>query len=156
MAKSSLRADSMSKPEQKMFNDTSSGIDKSGLDAKRHKNLAQAAPIDSFSNCSKSRMSIGREFMHLMRERVTKVSSKLFPITVHTFYREGVPLFRAPNEREKKQFPPQYFLCHAWDYQARTQFLKFSQMVKGMIIDRSREGLFPNHGYKAGVKFITR
>ena len=67
-AKLSLRADSMSKPEQKMFNDTSSGIDKSGLDAKRRKNLAQAAPIDSFSNCSKSRMSIGREFMRLMRE----------------------------------------------------------------------------------------
>ena len=67
-AKSSFRADSMSKPEQKMFNDTSSGIDKSGLDAKRHKNLAHAAPIDSFSNCSKSRMSIGKEFMHLMRD----------------------------------------------------------------------------------------
>ena len=55
-------------PSKKMFNDTSSGIDKSGLDAKRCKNLAQAAPIDSFSNCSKSRMSIGREFMRLMRE----------------------------------------------------------------------------------------
>ena len=67
-AKSSFRADSMSKPEQKMFNDTSSGIDRSELDAKRRKNLAQAAPIDSFTNCSKSRMSIGREFMRLMRE----------------------------------------------------------------------------------------
>ena len=67
-AKSSLRADSMSKPEQKMFNDTSSGIDKSGLDAKRHKNLAQAAPIDSFSNCSKSRISIGRDFTRLVCE----------------------------------------------------------------------------------------
>ena len=67
-AKSSLRAESMSKPEQKMLNDTSLGIDRSELDAKRRKNLAQAAPIDSFSNCSKSRMSIGREFMHLMRE----------------------------------------------------------------------------------------
>ena len=67
-AMSSFRADFMSKPEQKMFNDTSSGIDKSGLDAKRRKNLAQAAPIDSFSNCLKSRMSIGREFMRLMRE----------------------------------------------------------------------------------------
>ena len=66
-AKSSLRADSMSKPEQKMFNDTSLGIDKSELDHQRRKNLAQAAPIDS-SNCSKSRMSIGREFMHLMRK----------------------------------------------------------------------------------------
>ena len=67
-AMSSLRADSMSKPEQKMFNDTSLGIDKSGLDAKSRKNLAQAAPMNSFSNCSKSRMSIGREFMHLVRE----------------------------------------------------------------------------------------
>ena len=65
---SSIMADSMSKPEQNMFNDTSSGIDRSELDAKRHKNLAQAAPMDSFSNCSKSRMSIGREFMRLMRE----------------------------------------------------------------------------------------
>ena len=67
-AMSSLRADSMSKPEQKMFNDTSSGIDMSGLDAKRRKNLAQAAPIDSLSNCSKLRMSIGREFMCLVGE----------------------------------------------------------------------------------------
>ena len=54
----------MPKLEQKMFNDTSSGRDKSGLDAKRRKNLAQATPMDS-SNCLKSRISIGREFMHL-------------------------------------------------------------------------------------------
>ena len=64
---SSLKADSMSRPEQKMSNDTSSGRDKSGLDAKRRKNLAQAAPMDSFSNCLKSRISIGREFMRLSR-----------------------------------------------------------------------------------------
>ena len=61
------RADFISKPEQKMSNDASSGIDKSGLDAKRRKNLAQAALMDS-SNCSKSRMLIGREFMRSMRE----------------------------------------------------------------------------------------
>ena len=65
---SRFRVDFMTKPEQKIFNDTSLGIDKSGQDAKRHKNLAQAAPIDSFSSCSKLRMSIGREFMRLMRE----------------------------------------------------------------------------------------
>ena len=64
---SSLRADSMSRPEQKMFNDTSSGRDKSGLDAKRRKNLAQAAPMDS-SNCSKSRLSVGRKSMRSVRE----------------------------------------------------------------------------------------
>ena len=57
----------MSRPEQKMFNDTSSGRDKSGLDAKRRKNLAQAAPMDS-SNCSKLRMSVGRESMRSVRE----------------------------------------------------------------------------------------
>ena len=67
VAMSSFRADLMSKLEQKMFNDISSGIDKSELDTKKYKNLAQAAPIDS-SNCSKSRISIGREFMRLMRE----------------------------------------------------------------------------------------
>ena len=58
----------MPKLEQKMFNDTSSGRDKSGLDAKRRKNLAQAAPMDSFPNCLKLRISIGREFMRLSRE----------------------------------------------------------------------------------------
>ena len=47
---------------------TSSGIDKSGLDAKRHKNLAHDAPMDSFSNCSKVRMSVGTESMRLVRE----------------------------------------------------------------------------------------
>jgi hypothetical protein len=51
MAISRSRADFMSKPEQKMSNDTSSGIDMSRLDAKRHENLAHAAPMDSFSNC---------------------------------------------------------------------------------------------------------
>jgi hypothetical protein len=55
-------ADFTSNPEQKMSNDISSGIDKSRLDAKRRKNLAHAAPMDSFSNCSKLRMSIGREY----------------------------------------------------------------------------------------------
>ena len=45
MVMSRSRAHFMSKPEQKMSKDTSSGIDKFGLDAKRHKNLAQAAPM---------------------------------------------------------------------------------------------------------------
>ena len=58
----------MSRPEQKMFNDTSSGRDKSGLDAKRRKNLAQAAPMDSSSNCSKSRMLADRESMCSVRD----------------------------------------------------------------------------------------
>ena len=67
-AMSRFRVDFMTKPEQKIFNDTSLGIDKSELDAKMRKNLAHAAPMDSFSNCSKLRMSISREFMCLVRE----------------------------------------------------------------------------------------
>ena len=51
-----------------MFIDTSSSVDKSELDAKRRKNLAHAAPMDSFSNCSKLRMSIGRESMRSVRK----------------------------------------------------------------------------------------
>ena len=67
MVMSRSRAHFMSKPEQKMSKDTSSGIDKFGVDAKRHKNLAQAALMDSY-NCSKSRMSIDREFMRVVSE----------------------------------------------------------------------------------------
>jgi len=62
------REDFVSKPEQKMSNDTSLGINKSRLDAKRCKNLAHAAPIDSFSNCSNLRIYISRESMHSERE----------------------------------------------------------------------------------------
>jgi hypothetical protein len=50
-----------------MSNDTSSAIDMSGLDAKRCEILALSAPKDSFSNCSKLRMSIGRVSMHSVR-----------------------------------------------------------------------------------------
>jgi hypothetical protein len=41
----------------------SSGIDQSGLDAKRFENLAYAEPMDSFSNCSNASMSLRREAM---------------------------------------------------------------------------------------------
>jgi hypothetical protein len=51
-----------------MYNDTSSGIDMSGRDAKRSKNLAYVVPMDSFSICSKSRISNGRESMRFRRE----------------------------------------------------------------------------------------
>ena len=44
-AMSRSRANFMSKLKQKISNNTTLGIDKSGLDAKRHKNLAQAAPM---------------------------------------------------------------------------------------------------------------
>ena len=51
-----------------MCNDTSSGRDKPGLDAKRHKNLPHASPIDSYNKCSKIRMSIRRESISAERE----------------------------------------------------------------------------------------
>jgi len=42
-AMSRSRADFMSKPKNKILNDTSSGTDRSELDAKRRKNLAHVA-----------------------------------------------------------------------------------------------------------------
>jgi hypothetical protein len=61
-------ADFMSKPKQNISNDTSSGIEKSRLDAKRREDLVHAAPMDSFCNCSKLRKSIGRVPMRSIRE----------------------------------------------------------------------------------------
>jgi hypothetical protein len=46
-----------------MWKAISSGIDQPGLDTKRFENLAHAAPMDSFSNCSNARMSLRREAM---------------------------------------------------------------------------------------------
>ena len=66
--KSRSRADFISKLKQKMSHDISSGIDEFGLDAKMCKNIAQAAPMDSFSSCSKSRMSVGRESVRSVNE----------------------------------------------------------------------------------------
>ena len=55
------RSASMSRPEQKRCKITPSGKDKSRLACVNDENLAQAAPIDSFSRYSKSRIGPGRE-----------------------------------------------------------------------------------------------
>jgi hypothetical protein len=61
MVMSRYRAASMSRPKQKRCNSTLSGKDKSRLAYISIKNLAQAAPIDSFSYYSKSSIALGRE-----------------------------------------------------------------------------------------------
>jgi hypothetical protein len=48
----------MSIPKQKSRNNMLSGKDKSGLACINAENLAQAAPIDSFSCCSKSKIAL--------------------------------------------------------------------------------------------------
>ena len=58
---SSCRADSLLRPNQKCCNSTWFGIDKSGLECARSENLAQAAPMVSFSFCWKLRISYHRE-----------------------------------------------------------------------------------------------
>jgi hypothetical protein len=45
---------------------------------------------------------------------------------------------------------------HTWGYQAKTQFFELLQIVMGIMNDGSRESLIPNHGYKAGTKFVAR
>ena len=51
----------MLRPEQKRCNNMLSGKDKFGPACINIENLAWAAPIDSFSYCSKSRIALGRE-----------------------------------------------------------------------------------------------
>ena len=52
---SSYRVDSLLRPNQKCYNSTWFGIDKSGPECARSENLAQAAPMVSFSFCWKLR-----------------------------------------------------------------------------------------------------
>jgi hypothetical protein len=58
---SSYRADSLLRTNQKCCNNTWFGINKSGLECARSENLAQAAPMVSFSFCWKWRISCRRE-----------------------------------------------------------------------------------------------
>ena len=51
IAISSYRADSLLRPNQKCYNSTWFGIDKFGLECAWSENLAQAAPMVSFSFC---------------------------------------------------------------------------------------------------------
>jgi hypothetical protein len=83
---------------------------------------------------------------------VTKVILELFSITVQTLHVVSVPLLRPLFERERKQLPPQGFLCYARNYQARTHFLEHLQMIMGTFIDNSKEGSFPNQGKTARDK----
>ena len=58
---SSYRVDSLLRPNQKCCNSTWFGIDKSGPKCVMSENLAQAAPMVSFSFCWKLRISYHRE-----------------------------------------------------------------------------------------------
>ena len=58
---SSCRVDSLLRPNQKCYNNTWFGIDKFGPECVRSENLAQAAPMVSFSFCWKLRISCRRE-----------------------------------------------------------------------------------------------
>jgi hypothetical protein len=58
---SNCRADSLLRPNKKCCSSTWFGIDKSGPEYSRSENLAQAAPMVSFSFCWKLRISYRRE-----------------------------------------------------------------------------------------------
>ena len=55
------RSACVSMPKQKNHSNMLSGKDKFGPVCINAENLAQVAPIDSFSYCSKSRIALGRE-----------------------------------------------------------------------------------------------
>jgi hypothetical protein len=117
------RLASMLRPKQKRCSNTRLGKDKSTLECIKTENLAQVAPIDSFSYCLKLRITFGRDDMRYMEECKTKLVFKFILIPIRTFYYLSVPLLHLLYERKGKQFPPYSFLCHARDAQAWTHFL---------------------------------
>jgi hypothetical protein len=95
----------MSKLEQMVHNDTSSGIDKSELDV-------QSRGSHTVVNLS------------IPKGRTSNKVILWFLLIVYTLYRVGVPLLCSIYKRGREQLAPQNFLCHAWDNQERTQVLK--------------------------------
>jgi hypothetical protein len=83
----------MSRPKQKRCKSTLSGNDKFWPACINIENLAQAAPIDSFSFCSKSRIALGRELIwDIGKNARQKFVFKFFPIPIRTSYSINVPL----------------------------------------------------------------
>jgi hypothetical protein len=77
----------MSRPEQKRRKITPSGNDKSGPTCISVEKWAQAAPIDSFSHYSKSRIALGREPIQNMRKNTRQnlsLSSSQSPFILST------------------------------------------------------------------------
>jgi len=64
------RSACMSIPKQKSHINMLSGKDKSGSTCINVESLAQVAPIDSFSYCSKSRIALGRESVRDIEKNV--------------------------------------------------------------------------------------
>ena len=82
------------------------GKDKSGPVCINVENLAQAAPIDSFSYCSKSRVALGKESIRDIGKKCkVKLVFKFIPVPIRTFNDKCVTLFLLLHEREGKQFP---------------------------------------------------
>ena len=93
-------------PKQKHRSNMLSGKDKSGLVCNNTENLAQAAPVDSFLRCSKSRIALGWELIwDIGKNEKVKLVFKFILVPIHTFYGMCVPLLCLRREREGKQFP---------------------------------------------------
>ena len=79
------RSTSMSRLVQKRCKIMPSDNDKSGLAYINVENRAQAAPIDSFSRCSKSRIALGREPIRDMRKMQDRTYLYVHP-SPHSYF----------------------------------------------------------------------
>jgi hypothetical protein len=93
----------MSIPKQRSHSNMLLSKDMSGPTCINFENRAQAAPIDSFSHCSKSRIVLGREPIRDMgKKSKTKFVLKFIPVPICTLYGVCVPLLRPSCEGEGK------------------------------------------------------
>ena len=86
-----------------MCKDTSSGIDQSGHVAKRCENLAHAAPMLFFSNCSNARISLRREAVWAEEENEGQKSPRsssqswIIPLTLSVYHCSAFPMREKGN-----------------------------------------------------------
>ena len=141
-----------------MCKDTSSGIDQSGHVAKRCENLAHAALCSPSLIVQMQGFHFEREASWDEEENKRKKSSQstsqswIIPLTLWVYHCSAFPTREKGNNfhlKDSCDMPGRY-------YQARTQFLERLQMMFGIFIFESKEGLCPNHGNEARMEFIAR
>ena len=94
--------------------------------------------------------------MGIGEESETKFVPKFVSVSINSTNGMSIPFLRSSQKGEQKQQPFNGLMFHAFIMKARTQMLKFPKVGIRIFIFVPREGLVPNHGYKARTEFIAK
>ena len=94
--------------------------------------------------------------MGIGEESETKFVPKFVSVSINSTNGMTMPFLHSSQKGEWKQLPFNGLMFHTFNMKARTQTLKFPKVGIRIFIFVPREGLVPNHGYKARTEFIAR